>query len=55
MLELYFEKNWALPDRIVMIPDEQAAIVTFKHPKGFFIFMSADVWLSDTFLCKTKV
>ncbi|XP_036953428.1 protein mono-ADP-ribosyltransferase PARP14-like isoform X1 [Acanthopagrus latus] len=33
MLELYFEKNWALPDRIVMIPDEQAAIVTFKHPK----------------------
>ncbi|XP_073321468.1 protein mono-ADP-ribosyltransferase PARP14-like isoform X2 [Pagrus major] len=33
MLELYFEKNWALPDRIMMIPEEQAAIVTFKHPK----------------------
>ncbi|TMS03766.1 Poly [ADP-ribose] polymerase 14 [Larimichthys crocea] len=33
MLELYFEKNWALPDSIVMIPDEQAAIVTFSDPK----------------------
>lgn len=34
MLELYFEKNWALPDKIVMIPIEEAAIVTFSDPKG---------------------
>uniref|UniRef100_A0A4W6DZF5 Poly [ADP-ribose] polymerase n=1 Tax=Lates calcarifer TaxID=8187 RepID=A0A4W6DZF5_LATCA len=33
MLELYFEKNWTLPDNIVMIPDEQAAVVTFSAPK----------------------
>ncbi|XP_067429640.1 protein mono-ADP-ribosyltransferase PARP14-like isoform X1 [Thunnus thynnus] len=33
MLELYFEKNWRLPDHIIMIPDEQAAIVTFNDPK----------------------
>ncbi|KAM9360379.1 protein mono-ADP-ribosyltransferase PARP14-like [Symphorus nematophorus] len=33
MLELYFEKNWALPDSITMIPNEQAAIVTFSDPK----------------------
>ncbi|XP_042370979.1 protein mono-ADP-ribosyltransferase PARP14-like, partial [Plectropomus leopardus] len=33
MLELYFEKNWALPENIVMIPTEQAAIATFKDPK----------------------
>ncbi|KAM7415528.1 hypothetical protein PAMA_017845 [Pampus argenteus] len=33
MLELYFEKNWSLPDSIIMIPDEQAAIVTFSDPK----------------------
>nr|XP_046242508.1 protein mono-ADP-ribosyltransferase PARP14-like isoform X2 [Scatophagus argus] len=33
MLELYFEKNWALPDNVIMIPDEQAAIVTFSDPK----------------------
>ncbi|XP_067429769.1 protein mono-ADP-ribosyltransferase PARP14-like isoform X1 [Thunnus thynnus] len=33
LLELYFEKNWSLPDHITMIPDEQAAIVTFNDPK----------------------
>ncbi|KAM7019145.1 protein mono-ADP-ribosyltransferase PARP14-like [Tautogolabrus adspersus] len=33
MLELYFEKNWALPKIITMIPDEEAAIVTFIDPK----------------------
>ncbi|XP_029295286.1 protein mono-ADP-ribosyltransferase PARP14-like isoform X2 [Cottoperca gobio] len=33
LLELYFEKNWALPDNIVMIPFEQAAIVTFNNAK----------------------
>ncbi|KAM3867433.1 protein mono-ADP-ribosyltransferase PARP14-like [Diretmus argenteus] len=33
MLELYFEKSWLLPVDIVMIPEEQAAIVTFDDPK----------------------
>ncbi|XP_026178055.1 protein mono-ADP-ribosyltransferase PARP14-like isoform X2 [Mastacembelus armatus] len=33
LLELYFEKSWALPDKIVLIPEEQAAIVTFSDPK----------------------
>ncbi|XP_031164633.1 protein mono-ADP-ribosyltransferase PARP14-like isoform X3 [Sander lucioperca] len=33
MLELYFEKSWALPENIVMIPTEQAAIATFNNPK----------------------
>ncbi|XP_076587780.1 protein mono-ADP-ribosyltransferase PARP14-like [Chaetodon auriga] len=33
MLELYFEKKWALPDGITTIPDEQAATVTFSDPK----------------------
>ncbi|KAL7391183.1 hypothetical protein ABVT39_005598 [Epinephelus coioides] len=33
MLELYFEKNWTLPENIVMIPSEQAAIATFSDPK----------------------
>ncbi|KAI3372165.1 hypothetical protein L3Q82_007018 [Scortum barcoo] len=33
LLELYFEKNWALPDNIIVIPTEQAAIVTFSDPK----------------------
>ncbi|XP_040011244.1 protein mono-ADP-ribosyltransferase PARP14-like isoform X2 [Xiphias gladius] len=32
ILELYFEKNWALPDNVVIIPHEQAAIVTFTDP-----------------------
>ena len=44
MLELYFEKNWALPDKINMIPDEQAAIVTFSDAKGFsFSTFTTDV------------
>ncbi|KAM9392684.1 protein mono-ADP-ribosyltransferase PARP14-like isoform 2-T2 [Pholidichthys leucotaenia] len=34
MLEMYFEKSWALPDDIIMIPDEQAAIITFKDSKA---------------------
>ncbi|XP_015250570.1 PREDICTED: poly [ADP-ribose] polymerase 14 [Cyprinodon variegatus] len=33
MIELWFEKNWELPQDVVMIPEEQAAIVTFKDPK----------------------
>ncbi|XP_015250579.1 PREDICTED: poly [ADP-ribose] polymerase 14-like [Cyprinodon variegatus] len=32
-IELYFEKNWELPEHILMIPKEQAAIVTFKDPE----------------------
>ncbi|XP_037535922.1 protein mono-ADP-ribosyltransferase PARP14 [Nematolebias whitei] len=30
MLELWFEKNWVLPDNVQMIPEEQAAIVSFS-------------------------
>ncbi|XP_076003676.1 protein mono-ADP-ribosyltransferase PARP14-like isoform X2 [Genypterus blacodes] len=30
MLEMYFEKSWTLPLSVSMIPDEQAAIVTFQ-------------------------
>ncbi|KAM9858362.1 protein mono-ADP-ribosyltransferase PARP14-like isoform 2-T2 [Aulostomus maculatus] len=33
ILELYFEKNWTLPDDVSMIPAEQAAIVTFSDHK----------------------
>ncbi|XP_029365480.1 protein mono-ADP-ribosyltransferase PARP14-like [Echeneis naucrates] len=33
ILDLYFEKNWTEPDRVVMVPNEQAAIVTFSHSK----------------------
>ncbi|XP_060895176.1 protein mono-ADP-ribosyltransferase PARP14-like [Labrus mixtus] len=33
LLELFFEKNWALPENITMVPDEEAAIVTFVDPK----------------------
>ncbi|KAM4575865.1 protein mono-ADP-ribosyltransferase PARP14-like [Odontesthes bonariensis] len=33
MLELWFEKNWVLPDKVVMIPEEQAAIVSFTDSK----------------------
>ncbi|XP_030579266.1 protein mono-ADP-ribosyltransferase PARP14-like isoform X2 [Archocentrus centrarchus] len=33
MLEMYFEKTWTLPDNIIMIPTEQAAIITFSDPK----------------------
>ncbi|XP_056232020.1 protein mono-ADP-ribosyltransferase PARP14-like [Seriola aureovittata] len=33
LLDLYFEKKWTLPDKIVMIQNEQAAIVTFSDPK----------------------
>ncbi|XP_027872328.1 protein mono-ADP-ribosyltransferase PARP14-like [Xiphophorus couchianus] len=33
MIELWFEKNWELPEDVVMIPEEQAAIVTFRDPK----------------------
>ena len=34
MLELWFEKTWVLPDQVDLIPEEQAAIVTFTDPKG---------------------
>ncbi|KAI9543762.1 hypothetical protein NQZ68_008810 [Dissostichus eleginoides] len=33
MLELFFEKSWILPDNVVMIPDEHAAIATFNNAK----------------------
>ncbi|XP_043967027.1 protein mono-ADP-ribosyltransferase PARP14-like [Gambusia affinis] len=33
MIELWFERNWELPEDVVMIPEEQAAIVTFRDPK----------------------
>ncbi|KAF6716797.1 Poly [ADP-ribose] polymerase 14 [Oryzias melastigma] len=33
MLELWLEKIWVLPNNIVMIPEEQAAIVSFSDPK----------------------
>ncbi|XP_007543095.1 poly [ADP-ribose] polymerase 14-like isoform X1 [Poecilia formosa] len=33
MIELWFEKNWELPEDVVMIPEEQAAIVSFRDPK----------------------
>ncbi|KAF7661629.1 hypothetical protein LDENG_00257320 [Lucifuga dentata] len=33
MLELYFEKSWTLPLSVSMIPEEEAAIVTFSDPK----------------------
>ncbi|XP_035999477.1 protein mono-ADP-ribosyltransferase PARP14 [Fundulus heteroclitus] len=33
MIELWFEKHWELPEDVVMIPEEQAAIVTFMDPK----------------------
>uniref|UniRef100_A0A8D3B322 Poly [ADP-ribose] polymerase n=1 Tax=Scophthalmus maximus TaxID=52904 RepID=A0A8D3B322_SCOMX len=40
MLELYFDKRWALPDDIIMIPSEQAAIVSFSDPKEDHVFGS---------------
>ncbi|KAF3851557.1 hypothetical protein F7725_013329 [Dissostichus mawsoni] len=33
MLELFFERSWTLPDNVVMIPDEHAAIATFNNAK----------------------
>uniref|UniRef100_A0A3P9H6L6 Poly [ADP-ribose] polymerase n=1 Tax=Oryzias latipes TaxID=8090 RepID=A0A3P9H6L6_ORYLA len=33
MLDLWFEKNWVSPNNIIMIPEEQAAIVSFDDPK----------------------
>ncbi|XP_036000627.1 LOW QUALITY PROTEIN: protein mono-ADP-ribosyltransferase PARP14-like [Fundulus heteroclitus] len=33
MIELWFEKHWELPEDVVMIPDDQAAIVTFRDSK----------------------
>ncbi|XP_054586345.2 protein mono-ADP-ribosyltransferase PARP14 [Nothobranchius furzeri] len=33
LLELWFEKHWVLPDKVLMVPEEQAAIVTFGDPK----------------------
>lgn len=50
MLELYFEKNWALPDKIVMIPKEEAAIVTFSDPKGFSFSLPTDVLPTECIL-----
>ncbi|RVE68799.1 hypothetical protein OJAV_G00095040 [Oryzias javanicus] len=33
MLELWLEKVWVLPNNVIMIPEEQAAIVSFSDPK----------------------
>ncbi|CAJ1069628.1 protein mono-ADP-ribosyltransferase PARP14-like isoform X2 [Xyrichtys novacula] len=33
MLDMYFEKNWVQPESIDVIPEEEAAIVTFRDPK----------------------
>ncbi|XP_072288656.1 protein mono-ADP-ribosyltransferase PARP14-like [Eucyclogobius newberryi] len=33
MLDLYFEKNFAAPDDIVLIPEEQAAVLSFTDPQ----------------------
>jgi len=38
MLELYFEKQWEVPEDVVLIPDEQAAVVSFRSPKGSTVF-----------------
>lgn len=40
MLEMYFEKNWSQPHDVIMIADEQAAIVSFDDPAGFFFIYS---------------
>lgn len=40
MLEMYFEKSWSQPDRVIVIADEQAAIVSFNDPAGLFVFFS---------------
>ncbi|XP_074526876.1 protein mono-ADP-ribosyltransferase PARP14-like [Halichoeres trimaculatus] len=34
MLEMYFEKNWTVPESVTVIPEEEAAIVTFSDPKA---------------------
>ncbi|KAG7489325.1 hypothetical protein JOB18_009228 [Solea senegalensis] len=39
MLELYFDKNWVLPISITMIPIEEAAIISFGDPKGFYCYI----------------
>uniref|UniRef100_A0A3Q1ECK2 Macro domain-containing protein n=1 Tax=Acanthochromis polyacanthus TaxID=80966 RepID=A0A3Q1ECK2_9TELE len=33
LLEMFFEKNFALPADILMIPEERAAVVSFSHHK----------------------
>lgn len=52
MLELYFEKIWTLPDKIIMIPTEQAAIITFSDPKGLFLKINNNKTL--TLMSKSK-
>jgi len=42
MLELWFEKNWVLPDNVVMIPEEQAAIVSFSDSKGYLFNFASE-------------
>ncbi|XP_020792036.2 LOW QUALITY PROTEIN: protein mono-ADP-ribosyltransferase PARP14-like [Boleophthalmus pectinirostris] len=32
MLDLYFEKKWEAPDDIQMVPEEQAAVLSFSDP-----------------------
>ena len=55
MLELYFQKNWSLPDHIVMIPEEQAAIVTFSDPKGSIFNFTTDVLMTQCYLSSSQL
>ncbi|XP_041643514.1 protein mono-ADP-ribosyltransferase PARP14-like [Cheilinus undulatus] len=52
MLELYFDKNWALPEDILMIPDEEAAIVTFSDPKVVKLICTKQDYLIGSFPVK---
>lgn len=36
MLEMYFEETWSQPQNIQMIAEEQAAIVSFSDPEGWY-------------------
>ncbi|XP_038559138.1 protein mono-ADP-ribosyltransferase PARP14-like isoform X2 [Micropterus salmoides] len=51
VFELYSEKSWSLPDNIVMIPSEQAAIVTFSDPKVVESICTKDNYV----ICSTTV
>ncbi|XP_045890992.1 protein mono-ADP-ribosyltransferase PARP14-like [Micropterus dolomieu] len=51
VLELYSEKSWSLPDNIVMIPSEQAAIVAFNDPKVVESICTKDNYV----ICSTTV
>lgn len=52
LLEIYFDKY--LLDKIDMIPEEQAAIVTFSDPKGFSSNFNTDIDYFSTNVFKLK-